>query len=100
MWALTPRPIREIPAPLAFSRISLRLYLTYSLALTGNNVKIKILAYVKRKCKIRSEIVGAGPPRPDFCGIGEPNPYEDSVSVAHFLNMSEPFSPFSTNPLR
>ena len=22
-------------------------------------------------------------------GIGEPNPYEDSVSVAHFLNMNQ-----------
>ena len=46
-------------------------------------------AYVKRKCKTRIEIVGAGEPRPQSVRVGEPNPYEDSVAVARFLNMNQ-----------
>ena len=37
-------------------------------------------AHVKRKCKTRIEIVGAGFPRPQFVRVGGPNPYEDSVA--------------------
>ena len=46
------------------------------------------LAHVKRKCKTRIEIVGAGSPRPQSVRVGGPNPYEDSVAVARFLNMN------------
>ena len=46
------------------------------------------MAHVKRECKIRTEIVGTGSPRPDFSGVGGPNSYEPSVSVEHFLNIS------------
>ena len=45
-------------------------------------------AHVKRKCKTRIEIVGAGSPRPQSVRVGVPNPYEDSVAVARFLNMN------------
>ena len=31
---------------------------------------------------MRSEIVGAGSPHPDFIGVGGPNPYKNSVAVA------------------
>ena len=47
-----------------------------------------LLAHVKRKCKTRIEIVGAGSPRPQSVRVGGPNPYEDSVAVARFLNMN------------
>ena len=47
------------------------------------------MAHVKRKCKTRIEIVGAGSPRPQSVRVGGPNPYEDSVAVARFLNMNQ-----------
>ena len=46
------------------------------------------MAHVKRKCKTRIEIVGAGSPRPQSVRVGGPNPYEDSVAVARFLDMN------------
>ena len=46
-------------------------------------------AHVKRKCKTRIEIVGAGSPRPQSVRVGGPNPYEDSVAVARFLNINQ-----------
>ena len=45
-------------------------------------------AHVKRECTTRIEIVGAGSPRPQSVRVGGPNAYEDSVSVAFFLNMN------------
>ncbi len=51
--------------------------------------KYKKKAHVKRKCKTRIEIVGAGSPRPQSVRVGGPNPYEDSVAVARFLNMNQ-----------
>ena len=48
-----------------------------------------MLAHVKRKCKTRIEIVGAGSPRPQSVRVGGPNPYEDSVAVVRFLNMNQ-----------
>ena len=50
------------------------------------------MAHVKRKCKTRIEIVGAGSPRPQSVRVGGPNPYEDSVAVARFLNMNQKIS--------
>ena len=55
---------------------------------TGGRKCLFILAHVKRKCKPRIEIVGAGSPRPQSVRVGGPNPYEDSVAVARFLNMN------------
>ena len=49
----------------------------------------KPMAHVKRKCKTRIEIVGARSPRPQSVRVGGPNPYEDSVAVARFLNMNQ-----------
>ena len=56
--------------------------------LKGQFVYVSVLAHVKRKCKTRIEIVGAGSPRPQSVRVGGPNPYEDSVAVARFLNMN------------
>ena len=58
------------------------------------------LAHVKRKCKTRIEIVGAGSPRPQSVRVGGPNPYEDSVAVARFLNMNLLFQEFIIVDLR
>ena len=40
---------------------------------------------------MRLKIVGAGSPRPQSVRVGEPNPYEDLVAVARFLNMTPEF---------
>ena len=45
-------------------------------------VILRLVTYVKRKCKTRIEIVGAGSPRPQSVRVGFPNPYEDLVAVA------------------
>ena len=64
---------------------------------THRTLVLKLKADVKRKCKTRIEVVGAGSPRPWHIPIyrgspvtvGEPNPYEDSVAVARFLNVNQ-----------
>ena len=52
---------------------------------------LDFLSHVKRRCKTRIKIVGAGSPRPQSVRVGGPNPYEDSVAVARFLNMNRFF---------
>ena len=61
------------------------------LFMSVRNYQLEFLAHVKRKGKTRSEIVGAGSPRPQSVRVGGPNPYEDSVPVARFLNMNRVF---------